>query len=208
MAIVQNPLIGRARNRLGGAIMSKWRRFNTVRTLPLSYSDNPSNIVTFNRAAMIVLNNIANSNRIFINDSFSALSKNNQSFNTFFSKNRLLIDTSLMKINEIMIQNFLFSYGRIPSFSMIKTSKPVSVQLQFTPFISDSQLSSYPILLVNLIILDHYDNSFEVIWDAFPYNFYSQTISKTKPYPAYYFLFLSDVNRKVFSISKYIGKIL
>ena len=205
MAITQNPLIGRARNRIGTSILSKWRRYNTARSIPIVYTDRPSDAVTFNRNAMIVLNTIANSNRNFIDSSFSALSRNNNSFNTFFSKNRLLIDTALMKINQSMIANFLFSYGKIPYFAFVRTSKPVAAQLQFTPYLSDTQLLCYPSLLVNLIILDHYDNSFVVVWDAFPYNFYSQTINKSKPYPAYYFLFLSDIEKKTFSISHYIG---
>lgn len=44
MALVQNPIIGRARNKFGNAIFSTWRGKNTLRTKPLEVA-NPNTIL-------------------------------------------------------------------------------------------------------------------------------------------------------------------
>ena len=93
MAIVQNPVTGRAKQKYGPAIFQKWKNKNVMRTLPLQVANPRSPKQIFARMALTMIVNIGRPVLDLIRIGFKSLAFDKTEFNSFISENRSTVIT-------------------------------------------------------------------------------------------------------------------
>jgi len=94
MAIVQNTLIGRTRQSVGGTTFSKWKGSNVLRSKASSVKNPKTDGQVSNRAQMTGIVAYARAILFFIQLGLNEVSKNMSQYNSFVKFNKGLIDFS------------------------------------------------------------------------------------------------------------------
>jgi hypothetical protein len=87
MAIVSNPLIGAAKQKMGGAVFTTWKGKNVLKTKPLSVANPRTDLQLMRRSAMTQVVAIGRLLLSMINIGFKSLATGKSEFNVFTSVN-------------------------------------------------------------------------------------------------------------------------
>lgn len=94
MAVVQNTLIGRTKQSVGGTTFSKWKGQNVLRSKASSVSNPKTDAQVSNRAMMTGIVTIARAILFFVQISLNEVSKKMSQYNSFVRFNKQLIDSA------------------------------------------------------------------------------------------------------------------
>lgn len=128
MAIVSNPLIGAAKQKMGGAVFSTWKGKNVLKTKPLSVANPQTDLQLMRRSAMTQIVAIGRLLLSMINIGFKSLATGKSEFNVFTSVNlKNSFDYSAPPVATFLPGNFAIAKGTITSNEMDTAVADVSL---------------------------------------------------------------------------------
>lgn len=114
MSIVQNPLIGRARQKLGGTVFTTWKGINVIKGKPLTVANPRTDAQTMRRSAMTQMVAIGRSISAAINFGFKEQAVRKSQFNAFVGYGlRNAFDYSAPPVATLEESDLLFSQGTV-----------------------------------------------------------------------------------------------
>lgn len=114
MSVVQNPLIGRARQKLGGTVFSTWKGINVIKGKPLTVANPRTDAQIQQRSAMTQMVELGRSIYAAIFRGFNEQAVRKSQFNAFVGYNlRNAFDMSAPPTALITYPNLLVSQGTI-----------------------------------------------------------------------------------------------
>lgn len=87
MAVTQNTLIGSASGKIGGAVMSKWKGLNVLKSKPLTVANPKTDLQIMRRAALSVVTKLFRAVPAVVNLGFKEQAVGMSEFNAFSSTN-------------------------------------------------------------------------------------------------------------------------
>lgn len=116
MSVVQNPLIGRARQKLGGTVFTTWKGINVIKGKPLTVANPRTDGQLMRRSAMRQTVDIARQIAGAINFGFKEQAVQKSAFNAFVGYSlRNAFDYSAPPTASFVAANMLVSQGTISS---------------------------------------------------------------------------------------------
>jgi len=114
MAIVQNPLIGAAKQKIGNAVFSTWKGIYVLKTKPVSVANPQTDAQVQQRSAFAQMVAIFRSLPAVIRVGFKKLAVKQSEFNAFTSYNlKNAFDMSVAGVATLVPQDLLTSRGTI-----------------------------------------------------------------------------------------------
>lgn len=160
MAVSQNPLIGRTRNKIGGVVMSKWKGRNTIRTKPDQVA-NPNTIgQQAQRSAVRQLNEIGRVWLGAIRLGFSNVRAITSEWSEFFKVNMNEAFTMAPPLATLNIADIIVARGSMSGFDGFTVGTPVgqAVPLSWTDNTGAPGASASDLLQVCVIKDDKSDS--------------------------------------------------
>lgn len=116
MAVGQNLLFGRMKNKIGGIVTSTWKGINVIKSKPLTVANPRTDAQTAQRAAMILVMSIARAISSAINFGFKEQAVYKSAFNAFVGYTlRNAVDTSAPPAATLVAADVLVAQGTISS---------------------------------------------------------------------------------------------
>lgn len=131
MAVVQNPIVGRAKNKFGNAIFSTWKGKNVLRTKPLEVSNprSPAQVAQRNRLSEMVAMYRASKGAIDLGYKQQAIGRTE--YNAFVADNMpFAVANSLNGEISVSYDDIMFAKGSLPPTAITlgnQTSSTASV---------------------------------------------------------------------------------
>lgn len=114
MSVVQNPLIGRARQKLGGTVFTTWKGINVIKGKPLSVANPRTDAQTMRRSALTQIVALGRILAAVLNYGFKEQAVRKSPFNAFTGYNlRNAFDYSAPPTAQMIIADLLISQGTI-----------------------------------------------------------------------------------------------
>jgi len=135
MSVVQNPFIGRARQKAGGMVFSTWKGINVLKTKPLTVANPKTDKQLMRRSALSQIVAIARAITAAINLGFKEQAVQKSAFNAFTGYNlRNAFNYTTPPTAAIQETNLLVSQGTItsqPMTSIVIDKSENEAQLQW-----------------------------------------------------------------------------
>ena len=142
MSVTQNPLIGRARQKLGGTVFTTWKGINVIKGKPLSVANPKTDLQLMRRSAMRQIVAIARTISAAMNFGFKEQAVRKSAFNAFISFNlKNAFDYSSPPDATLILNNFLVSQGTISKTDILTQVASAGAKTIVTTF---SALASLP----------------------------------------------------------------
>lgn len=136
MSIVQNPLIGRAKQKLGGTVFTTWKGINVIKGRPLSVANPRSDAQLMRRAALVRIVGIGRKLAGVINLGFREQAVRKSEFNAFVGTNlRNAFNYSAPPVAGLRLSNMVVSQGTITPqaiTSILASAADAQVELSWT----------------------------------------------------------------------------
>lgn len=113
MAVVQNPLIGSAKNKIGGTVFQKWKNKNVLRTKPLTVA-NPNTLAQQKqRLKMTTVVAIMREIQATLKEAFNEVIAGITAPNAFVSANMQAVSVNDSLVVTVTTANMVFAKGTI-----------------------------------------------------------------------------------------------
>lgn len=152
MAVVQNPIIGRAKNKFSNAVFTTWIGKNVLRSKPLSVSNPRTERQLVNRARIANLAYLAKQFRTVIQETLRSLRQGQTQYNafarinypsyapfaigaaieTFLAPEQILVSTNTLDISDVVLDQV----GEELNFSQWPVSRRENTNLTVISFLN------------------------------------------------------------------------
>ncbi len=114
MSVVQNTLIGRARQKIGGSVFSSWKGINVLKSKPLTVANPKTDAQMVQRNALKILTELYRQVSGAVQVGFKQQAIQKSEFNAFTSYNlKNAINKSAAPVATLVLNNLLFAQGTI-----------------------------------------------------------------------------------------------
>jgi len=154
MSVVQNPLIGQAKQKMGNAVFSTWKGINVLKTKPMSVANPRTGRQLQQRAAFAIMVALFRQLPGVVNVGFKKLAVKMSEFNAFTSVNlRNAFDLSAPPVAVLLPENLLISKGTIAPAELLtavasKAADTIVVTWPTTPLQPGQAVSDLAIIAV------------------------------------------------------------
>ncbi len=129
MSVVQNTLIGRARQKIGGSVFSSWKGINVLKSKPLTVANPRTDAQQVQRNALKILTAFYRQVSGTIQIGFKQQAIQKSEFNAFTSYNlKNAINKAGAPVAAIIPQDLLVSQGTIAATALLSGSSTTSTQ--------------------------------------------------------------------------------
>jgi hypothetical protein len=135
MSVVQNPIIGRAKNKIGGVVFSTWKGINVIKGKPLSVANPKSDKQLMRRSALIQIVAIGRTIAAAIGLGFAEQAFRKSAFNAFTGYNlRNAFNYSGAPAANLQPENLLVSQGTIATTTVAPPICDVSANTVYVEY--------------------------------------------------------------------------
>lgn len=113
MAVVQNPLIGRTKQKFSNAVFTTWKGINVLRSKPLTVANPNSPAQQASRAKFALSSKIGRRILEAIKKGFKSQAVGKSEINVFVSKNVNQVDASTVTAPSIPVADLIVSEGQL-----------------------------------------------------------------------------------------------
>lgn len=205
MAIIQNPLIGRSKGKMGNAIFTKMYEKNVLRSKPIEVHNPRTAKQMKQRGLFKATTSLASQLLCVIRDGFSEV-KNMSGYNAFTKEN---LGKSVLRENEDIVINWkdlVIAKGTAVSLRSVETTAVGEIGLEITWAYEEGLCDGTKDDIINVIAIDKETGNVELINDTATREDKELTITLTEAIEGYaIYLYVAEEDTKKRSNSIYVS---